>query len=80
MGQPDAPIAGPQGNQPQFLVECAFSHAAQDDPIVFPDQPGMSHLHVFFGNTVVDQIQFGLYSVREFAVLGNKVFSYLLTF
>ena len=54
LGQPDEPIAGPQGNQPQFLVECAFSHAAQDDPIVFPDQPGMSHLHVFFGNTDVD--------------------------
>lgn len=54
LGQPDEPIAGPQGNQPQFVVECGFSHAAQDDPIVFPGQPGRSHLHVFFGNTHVD--------------------------
>ena len=54
LGQPDAPIAGPQGATPQFLVECLYSHAAQDDPIVFPGQPGQSHLHVFFGNTDVD--------------------------
>lgn len=54
MGQPDAPIAGPQGAVPQFLVECDYSHAASDDPIVYPGQPGQSHLHVFFGNTAVD--------------------------
>ncbi|MFZ9482274.1 MAG: DUF1996 domain-containing protein [Ilumatobacteraceae bacterium] len=51
IGQPDEVIAGPQGRVPQFVVECAFSHAAQDDPIVWPGQPGMSHLHVFFGST-----------------------------
>ena len=54
LGQPDAPIAGPQGNQPQFVVTCGFSHAAPDDPIVSPGKPGESHLHVFFGNTEVD--------------------------
>lgn len=54
LGQPDRPIAGPQGATPQFLVECLFSHAASDDPIVYPGQPGQSHLHVFFGNTRVD--------------------------
>ena len=54
LGQPDRPIAGPQGSTPQFVVECLYSHAAADDPIVFPRQPGMSHLHVFFGNTDVD--------------------------
>lgn len=54
LGQPDHPIAGPQGATPQFLVECEFSHAAEDDPIVYPGQPGASHLHVFFGNTHVD--------------------------
>jgi len=54
LGKPDRPIAGPQGTQAQFLVECLYSHAAMDDPIVFPGQPGQSHLHVFFGNTDVD--------------------------
>lgn len=54
LGQPDRPVAGPQGAIPQFLVECEYSHTAADDPIVFPGQSGMSHLHVFFGNTSVD--------------------------
>jgi len=54
IGQPDRVIAGPQGGVPQFVVECAYSHAASDDPIVYPGQPGQSHLHMFFGNTEVD--------------------------
>lgn len=54
LGQPDRPVAGPQGAVPQFVVECDFSHAAQNDPIVYPGQPGMSHLHDFFGNVGVD--------------------------
>ena len=54
LGQPDHPIAGPQGTMPQFLVECLYSHTAYDDPIVYPGQPGQSHLHEFFGNTEVD--------------------------
>ena len=54
LGQPDEPIAGPQGIVPQFVVDCDYSHSAMDDPIVFPGQPGRSHLHAFFGNTAVD--------------------------
>lgn len=54
LGQPDRPIAGPQGGVPQFVVECGFSHSAMDDPIVYPGEPGASHLHVFFGNDGVD--------------------------
>jgi hypothetical protein len=34
-----------------FRTVCDFSHMAFDDPIVYPGQPGKSHLHVFFGNT-----------------------------
>jgi len=34
-----------------FRTACQFSHMAFDDPIVYPGQPGKSHLHVFFGNT-----------------------------
>lgn len=53
-GAPDRLIAGPQGAVAQFVVECAFTHAAPDDPIVSPGQPGASHLHVFFGAIDVD--------------------------
>jgi hypothetical protein len=54
LGQPDHVIAGPQGAVPQFVVECEYSHASEDDPIVHPGKPGASHLHVFFGNRKVD--------------------------
>jgi hypothetical protein len=39
---------------PSFRVQCDYSHSAPDDPIVFPYQPGASHLHEFFGNTTTD--------------------------
>ncbi len=54
MGAPDRPVAGPQGRVAQFLVECPFSHALADDPIVFPGRPGQSHMHDFFGNASAD--------------------------
>lgn len=50
MGLPDRIIAGPQGNEGQFIVECELSHTASDDPILHPDVVGASHLHAFFGN------------------------------
>ena len=37
-----------------FRTVCEFSHMAFDDPIVYPGQPGRSHLHAFFGNTGID--------------------------
>ena len=46
--------SGPQGLVPQFIVTCAFSHTAPDDPIVFPGEPGQSHQHDFFGNRATD--------------------------
>lgn len=39
------------GSGGDFRLLCRFSHAAFDDPIVFPGRPGMTHLHQFFGNT-----------------------------
>jgi hypothetical protein len=33
-----------------FVVRCDFSHQNNDDPIVFPGQPGKAHTHDFFGN------------------------------
>jgi hypothetical protein len=42
------------GNGKLFKSTCFANHEAMDDPIVFPDKPGASHLHVFFGNTTTD--------------------------
>jgi hypothetical protein len=37
-----------------FRTVCDYSHMNFDDPIVYPGQAGASHLHVYFGNTIVD--------------------------
>lgn len=34
----------------RFAVVCDFSHQNRSDPIVFPGERGVSHLHHFFGN------------------------------
>jgi hypothetical protein len=34
-----------------FRTTCTLAKFAFDDPIVYPNQPGVSHLHMFFGNT-----------------------------
>ena len=41
----------PTENVGSFRTSCEFSHFAYDDPLVFPNQPGASHLHMFWGNT-----------------------------
>lgn len=50
------PAGNPENSFPvsrggQFRAACEFSHFAYDDPLVYPNQPGASHLHMFFGNT-----------------------------
>ncbi|GAA2672844.1 DUF1996 domain-containing protein [Actinoplanes palleronii] len=37
---------------PEFHTDCDVSGEAPDDPIVFPNMPGASHLHTFFGPKV----------------------------
>ena len=37
-----------------FRLICAAAHLGYDDPIVYPGQPGKSHLHQFFGNDGVN--------------------------
>lgn len=37
-----------------FRTVCEPTHMNYDDPIVYPGQPGRSHLHTFFGNTAVN--------------------------
>jgi hypothetical protein len=32
-----------------WITTCGFSHTNNDDPIVFPSQPGASHNHTFLG-------------------------------
>jgi len=36
-----------------FVVTCGFSHRNNDDPIVFPGEPGRSHNHTFVGSRSV---------------------------
>lgn len=50
----DRPDNGGQDVEGQFRILCEYSHLSYDDPIVFPGQPGRSHLHMFFGNTNTD--------------------------
>ncbi len=38
-----------------FSANCAFSHIAQDDPIVFPGEDGASHMHAFAGSRGIDE-------------------------
>jgi len=45
---------GPQGRVGQFVVHCAYSHSAPDDPIVQPGRPGAAHRHDFYGASAVD--------------------------
>jgi len=33
---------------------CKFSHRSSDDPIIYPNLPGASHSHDFFGNVTTD--------------------------
>jgi len=49
-------------------VFCDYSHLAYDDPIVFPDRYGASHLHLFFGNTTTDAMS-NLDAMRQ---VGNS--------
>ncbi|MEX0874324.1 MAG: DUF1996 domain-containing protein [Actinomycetota bacterium] len=42
------------GQQGLFASYCSYTHSLPDDPIVFPSQPGGSHLHDFFGATGTD--------------------------
>jgi hypothetical protein len=48
----DTPSASSQFGA--FRISCKYSHMAYDDPIIFPGQPGRSHLHTFFGNTTTN--------------------------
>jgi hypothetical protein len=44
------PVASPD-DVSGFRFMCKPSHISKDDPVVYPGQPGASHLHTFWGNT-----------------------------
>lgn len=44
----------PQNVEGAFRLVCKYSHFNFDDSIVFPNQPGASHLHMYFNNTSAD--------------------------
>ena len=44
----------PPLNGGAFRVTCAVSHMSNDDPLVYPNQPGAAHHHTFFGNTTTN--------------------------
>ena len=52
-GDPVPPSAAPDVVG-AFRFICQAAHLGYDDPIVYPGQPGKSHLHQFFGNTLTD--------------------------
>ena len=39
---------------PGAIFSCGPSHEGHNDPIVYPDLEGVSHLHEFVGNTITD--------------------------
>jgi len=51
LGGCDGPRSAQITPTPAFSVRCLLSHRLPDDPIVFPRDPGASHLHDFLGNT-----------------------------
>jgi len=48
------PVYNDEVTHHEFQANCTPSHIKYDDPIVFPGQPGRSHLHTFMGNTSTD--------------------------
>jgi Domain of unknown function (DUF1996)/Bacterial Ig domain/Divergent InlB B-repeat domain len=54
-----------------FRTTCVFGHMNFDDPIVYPGQPNMAHLHTYFGNTAADAYS----TVNSIANSGNSTCS-----
>lgn len=50
----DLPVFDDEVTHHEFQANCTVEHLGYDDPIVFPGQPGASHLHSFMGNTSTD--------------------------
>ncbi len=66
--QPQESAPTPQTTSGEFRTICQFSHMNFDDPIVYPGQPGRSHLHTYFGNTLAN----GNTTANSLATTGNS--------
>jgi hypothetical protein len=47
-------VSGEDNSNVLWQMLCAIDHFGPDDPIVFPGQPGDSHMHSFYGNTTTN--------------------------
>lgn len=63
------PVAG--DGVPIARMQCAWSHFAYDDPLVFPGQVRRSHGHMFWGNTGVNANTTNMRSDRSTCVGGS---------
>ncbi len=52
--EPSPYAVRPGQSRDTFRTRTRFTHFLKDDPIVFPGQSGASHLHMFFGNALVN--------------------------
>ncbi len=62
LGSKSPPLTAAQRAQlagVNFVNGCKFSHASNDDPIVFPAKPGKSHHHSFVGNRTTNAFTTG---------------------
>ncbi len=50
----NSPPGSSAGGEAKFRTHCNYSHLAYDDPVVYPAQPNVSHLHMFFGNMLTN--------------------------
>ena len=53
-----------QAANPGWIASCNYSHSLSDDPIVFPGQPGASHLHDFIGARTTNNASSATESLR----------------
>ncbi|BBH69814.1 hypothetical protein ACTI_64990 [Actinoplanes sp. OR16] len=48
-----APVRNNPVKVPEFHVDCTVAKQSPDDAIVFPNLPGASHMHTFFGPDII---------------------------
>ena len=61
----EQPLAGQNG---AVRIPCTVSHMSNDDPLVYPNQPGAAHHHTFYGNTSTNAKS----DLMSFASNGNS--------